>query len=147
MLNHSDNPQLTDLLTEIAPLLAAGDPACPPFGADKLRRILDRVYNRLADEADVVATSQLRRLIAEVLELPEAEAAIDPGRTQRILDRVRLRMAVEDTMVPEVTRRHAAPKSATRAALRAAVAAFFMPRRLAFGSEGLADDGGPAEPA
>lgn len=146
MLNHSDNPQLTDLLTEIAPLLTAADPACPPFGADKVRRILDRVYNRLADEADVAAAPQLRRLLAEVLELPEAEVPADPGRTQRILDRVRLRMAMEAALVPEVTRRSAAPKSATRAALRAAVAAFFMPRRLAFGSEGLADDGGPAEP-
>jgi hypothetical protein len=144
MLDHTENRRLHDLLSEIAPLLPAPDePGCPPFAADKLRRILDRVGDRLADEAAEPAAPRLRELIAEALAHPEAACpAFDRGKVQRILDRVQARLAAEE--VPAAARAEAAPctghKATTRATLRAVAAAFFMPRRASFGARLLSDD-------
>ncbi len=95
MLDHTENQQLHDLIVHVAPLLpgplssassadaSAEDVDPPPFGPTKLERILDRVYNRLADEAES-ADPRLRQLITETV-VPSAsdEPSFSAGKIRR----------------------------------------------------------------
>jgi hypothetical protein len=147
MLDNTENPRLHDLLGEIAPLLSsltddfAGVAACPSFSEDKVRRVLDRVYNRIADEAAEPASPRLRRLIAEIAALTAATGGVvTPCPSQRILNLVQARQAAEQAASQAEAAKTSGQKSATRASLRSVAAAFFMPRRLAFGADSMLPD-------
>jgi hypothetical protein len=144
MLDHTENQQLHDLIVHVAPLLPSPipslpstdpqgeEPAPPPLSAAKVERILDRVYNRLADEAEPF-DPRLRKLLAETGSPNRANCPpFSAGKLRRILDRVCSRLAA-DTMVDPIhdeTPARPALKAAVWAGLRAAVAAFFSPRPL-----------------
>ena len=144
MLDHTENQQLHDLIVHVAPLLPgplssvpaadapAGDPAAPPFGSAKVERILDRVYNRIADEAES-ADPRLRQLIAgTVVPGTSAAPAFTAGKLRRILDRVHGQLAADSDVehVPEEIPARPGFRAALWASLRAAATAVFTPRPL-----------------
>src|SRR6185437_6349977 len=156
MLDNTENRRMHDLLAEVAPLLSdhveesapssedyAGEPAAQPFSRDKVHRILDRVYNRLADEAAEPVESRLREMIAEsVAALPATGSPFSKGKVQRILDRVEARRVAESLPVPAETEKTSPPREALWAGLRSLAAAFFMPRPLSFEARLLSDHRG-----
>src|SRR5690242_7169330 len=101
MLDNIDNQRLHERIAEVAPLIpgllaeSASPPEghpdaadCPPFRKDKLERILDRVYDRLANEASEPADPRLRELLAEaVARLDTPCPAFRESKVERILDR------------------------------------------------------------
>jgi hypothetical protein len=141
MLDHTENQRLHDLIVHVAPLLPgplssassadahAEDADPPPFGAAKLERILDRVYNRLADEAES-SDPRLRQLIAETV-MPAAPA-FGAGKLRRILDRVHYQLAADAEVEPVPDEAPARPgfRAALWASLRAAATAVFAPRPM-----------------
>src|SRR5690242_7785606 len=144
MLDHTENQRLHDLIVHVAPLLPgptssvpaalshAEDLDPPPFSAGKVERILDRVYNRLADEAES-SDPRLRELIAETVAPSQADCPpFGAGKLRRILDRVHfLREAdAEVELVPDELPARPGLKAAIWAGLRAAAAALFAPRPL-----------------
>ncbi|HEY7315455.1 MAG TPA: hypothetical protein VH643_39360 [Gemmataceae bacterium] len=157
MLDNIENQRLQERIAEVAPLLAGlvaesasspddptGEPDCPPFRKDKVERILDRVYDRLADEASEPADPRLRELLAEAVARLDAPcAAFGDGKVERILDRVRARLTA-DTMTDPL-RVVAAKKSVHKSAalLRLGSVAVFMLRHLSVERRPFRD--GPAE--
>jgi hypothetical protein len=144
MLDHTENQRLHDLIVHVAPLLPgptssvqavdshAEDLDPPPFGAAKVERILDRVYNRLADEAES-SDPQLRKLIAETVAPSRADCPpFSAGKLRRILDRVHF-LRVADTavrLIPDEAPARPGLKAVIWAGLRAVAAAIFTPRPL-----------------
>jgi hypothetical protein len=143
MLDHTHDQRLHDLIVHVSPLLSgpascvpspdpdAEEPAPPPFSPAKVERILDRVYHRIADDSAAPADPRLRELIAGAIS--PAHSICSPfgaGKVRRILDCVQSRLAmdtmVEPTYAEEPSR--AGMKAVVWAGLRAAAAAFFVPR-------------------
>jgi hypothetical protein len=149
MLDNTDNQRLHDRIAQAAALTPAPLPIlapssqldCPPFEEDKMQRILDRVYDRLAEEVALIGDPQLRAQIAMVAEHLDAESRPLPAaKVARILDRVQARLATESAQ----TDVEPALKLPVRAALHSTItAASCLVRRLFVSARPLPD--GPTE--
>jgi hypothetical protein len=107
MLDKSENQRLHERIAEVAAFIPGlGTPSTPPrqgdaapaecssFSKQKIERILERVYERLGNEASEVGDPRLRELLAEaVAQRDLVSAAFSEGKTQRILARLEARLA------------------------------------------------------
>lgn len=156
MLDNIDNQRLHERIAEVAPLLPGlraelasppdgrpNEPAVPPFHKDKIERILDRVYDRLVNEASEAVDPRLRELLAEAAARLDAPCpAFREGKIERILDRVQARLA-DDGQVKK-------PAYKPAALLGLGSVALFMLRHLSVEVKLLSDKrrpfpDGPAE--
>jgi hypothetical protein len=142
MLDNIDNQRLHERIAEVAPLIPgllaesasppeghSDAPEYPPFHQDKVERILDRVYDRLADEASEPADPRLRELLAEATARLDVPCdAFPDSKVERILDRVQARLTADATPIPAAAAKKPVHKPA--ALLGLGSVALFMLRHI-----------------
>jgi hypothetical protein len=136
MLDNTENQRLHERIAEVAAFLPGlGSTDCPAFNEDKLQRILNRVYERIANDAVEPADPRWRQQLAEVVAHLELNAIAFPeSKMRRILDRVETRLdadAAVSSVIPSDSVKPA-PKLSALARLRSAAVALFMLRHLSF---------------
>ncbi len=149
MLDNTENQRLHERIAEVAAFLPGlGSSDCPAFSQDKLQRIVNRVYERIANEAAELDNPRWRQQLAEAVAQLEMNAiAFSESKMQRVLDRVEARLAT-DTATASVTPSdhvRAAPKLSALARLRSAAVALFMLRHLSFEPRSRPLPDGPAD--
>ena len=157
MLDNTENQRLHERIAEVAsfiPGLADNsapsheDHAAPahevPFSNNKVERILDRVYDRIANETSENADPRLRELLSETVAHPEAAAAYAERKLQRILARVQARLDGDKLAAPSVElEKKPARRMSALASLRSAASTLFLLRHLSFETRLLSDHHGP----
>jgi hypothetical protein len=155
MLDNTENQRLHERIVEVAPFLpglAASAPAhddCGgaaedvPLPKNKVDRILERVYDRIAEEAQESTDPRLRQLLAEALDHDETGAAYPEHKLERILARVQARLGADNaTAVPAEAAARPARKVSAMAGLRSVACALLL-RHLSFEARLLTDHRGP----
>ena len=149
MLDNTENQRLHERIAEVAAFLPGlGSSDCPAFSQDKLQRILNRVYDRIANQAIELDDPRWRQQLAEVVAQLEVNAnAFPETKMRRILDRALARLDA-DAAIPSLTPSDGlkpVPKLSALARLRSAAVGLLMLRHLSFEPRSRPLPDGPAD--
>lgn len=155
MLDNTENQRLHERIVEVAPFLPGLGAAAPvpedsgaaaaevPFSKSKIDRILERVYDRIAEAASESVESPLPQLLAEVLSQTERVPAYSEHKLDRILARVQARLdADKATAARAEAVKIPARKVSALSGLRSLACALLL-RHLPFEARLLSDHRGP----
>jgi hypothetical protein len=156
MLDNTENQRLHERIVKVAPFLpglaAAPAPAhddCDgateeaPFSNSKTDRILERVYDRIAEEASESIDPRLGQLIVEALAHMERTLAFPEGKVERILARVQARLDADQAAPAPAEAVKRLDRNVSALAGMHSVACALLLRHLSFEARLFSDPRGP----